>query len=88
MIAVSEDKDKAAWLKAIRTDSTDNWRHVLASGDKQDILVTDIAVKYETTPIPMCYLINKQGIIVGKWLGQSSENEADINKKLQAIFGF
>lgn len=88
MIAISEDKDKAAWLNAIQTDSTDNWNHVLAIGDKKDISETDIGINYETSPIPMFYLINKQGIIVGKWLGQSAENEKEINQKLHEIFGF
>ena len=88
LIAISEDKDKAAWLNAIQTDGTDNWNHVLVSGDKEDISETDIGMKYETSPIPMCYLINKQGIIVGKWLGQSRENEEEINKKLNEIFEF
>ena len=86
MIAISEDKDKAAWLKAISTDGTGNWNHVLADEDAKD--VSNIGMKYETAPIPMCYLINKQGIIIGKWLGNSKENEEAIDKKLQDIFGF
>ena len=88
IISISEDKDKAAWLKAIQTDGTDNWNHILAIGNKEDILETDIGMKYETSPIPMSYLINKQGIIVGKWVGKSNETEEEINKKLHEIFGF
>ncbi len=88
IIAVSEDKDKEAWLKAIEKGRTNNWYHVLAITGKENIGETGIGMKYEATPIPMCYLINTEGIIVGKWLGQFNENDADIDNKLKAIFGF
>ena len=60
LIAISTDKDKAAWLKAIQADGTDNWNHIRANEDKRDIPETDIGSKYETAPIPMRYLINRQ----------------------------
>lgn len=87
IIAVSEELDRRAWLKAIQIDSTNNWHHILSQKEKNNV-ESEIGMKYETTPIPMCYLINYQGVIVGKWLGQSKENEAEIDKKLKEIFGF
>lgn len=88
VIAISQDKDKAAWLNAIQIDDTNNWNHALASNDKEDISETDIGMKYQTNPIPLYYLINKEGIIVGKWVGQTTENEEEIDKKLNEIFKF
>ena len=89
IIAASVDKDKNAWQKAIQMDSTDNWHHVIVFDNyKNETVESALGMKYETFPIPMCYLIDKQGIIIGKWVGQTSENEAAIDKKLQEIFGF
>jgi hypothetical protein len=36
----------------------------------------------------MQFLIDKNGIIIGKWIGQSKENEDDLDKKLKEVFGF
>ena len=88
IIAISEDADKKAWAKAIIQDSTTRWHHVLGAKNLSSPNEDDIMNKYENRPIPMQFLIDKNGIIIGKWIGQSKENEDDLDKKLKEVFGF
>lgn len=87
IILISEDINETAWKNAIQQDSINmcynvrSAKNLLRAPTKDDIIS-----KYYTNGIPIEYLINKKGIIIGKWDGQSDENDSDLDKKLNHIF--
>lgn len=89
VIAISIDDDKQAWLSSIANDKLDLWKHVRAfqktyNGHTMD----DIIEKYDIPFVPIKLLIDKKGIIIGKWLGESEENSLSLEKKLQEIMKY
>lgn len=85
IIGISKDDDVSAWKKAIAEDKTQNWRHILAPlhNQKNDSLVTN---KYFVNSIPVKILINKEGIIIGRWSGSGDENMDALKKLLNKAF--
>lgn len=81
VIAISTDGDKNAWLKAISEDKSDIWQNVLMKNAKNN----KIFKNYQSVPIPLYYLIDKEGRIMEKWEGHSIENENEMDKKLQEL---
>jgi peroxiredoxin len=61
VLGVSLDKEKAAWLQAIRQDGL-TWKHVSDLKYWQ----CEAARMYNVTGIPMTFLIGKDGTIIGK----------------------
>ncbi len=86
IIGISIDTSKSAWAEAISKDSIDIWYHVLGAKDFENQTDNDIVKKYEIPFIPVQILIDKEGVIVAKWNGQSKENEADLENMLLEIF--
>lgn len=75
IFAVSEDTNKDKWLQAIKKDGL-NWLHVSdLKGSKNEA-----SLIYGIHKIPVNFLIDKSGIIVGRNLG--GEN---LDKKLEEI---
>jgi hypothetical protein len=46
----------------------------------------DIAFDYPLGPIPRTILIDKDGKVVGNWVGQTKENEISIDNQLSMLF--
>lgn len=78
ILGVSMDKsaDKAKWLKAIQDDKL-SWKQV---GDLKG-WDNEAGLLYEVTAIPMNFLIDPNGKIIGKYL-----RGEELDKKLQEIF--
>jgi peroxiredoxin len=90
VIAVSTDWKRDAWIKAVKQDSIEMWYNVAvaekyASGPSY-ITKDDIYKNYFVQAIPVQLLIDKEGKIVGRWLGKSQENEDALDKELKEIF--
>jgi peroxiredoxin len=86
IIALSKDKDRNKWEKAIVEDHTENWLHgILAPGNEQ-ITETDFYKNYHFQAIPHVFLIDKNGKIAGNWVGASKENELAMEVALKEIF--
>lgn len=91
IIGVSDDdSSKDAWKKAVEKDNIGVWRHVLrglkmtAKGyDKSE----DISEPYAIHTLPTKILIDKNGIIIGRY-GGGGENDEAMDKKLAEIFNF
>lgn len=85
IIGISKDDDASLWKKAIAEDKIQNWKHILApfSKQKNDSLVTN---KYFVYSIPVKILINKEGIIIGRWNGGGDENMDSLKKLLNIAF--
>ncbi|MBC9795827.1 TlpA disulfide reductase family protein [Sinomicrobium weinanense] len=89
IIGISDDdSNHAAWEKAIKDDGIGIWRHVLrglkvdrAEGYK--ILDQGISGPYDIHYLPTKILINKEGVIVGRY----SSEEEPLDSKLKEVFG-
>lgn len=81
VIAISTDENKNAWLKAIGEDKSDMWHNVLMKNATNN----EIFKNYQSAPIPLYYLIDKEGRILEKWEGHTIENENEMDKKLQEL---
>jgi thiol-disulfide isomerase/thioredoxin len=89
VIAVSSfDFNKKALLSAIEKDSIGNWHHVPCAERFSEGSITkdDIYDNYFVQAIPVQILIDKDGKIVGKWLGHSKVTEDELEKKLAELF--
>lgn len=84
IIAVADDdENKAAWTKAITRDSSSNWVNVLR-GRNSIKKEQDILAKFSVHLLPTTILIDKDGMIIGKYTG-TLETEA-LDKKLADVF--
>ena len=85
IIGISQDDKISLWKKAIVEDGTENWRHILVKRNSEKINST-ITDKYFVYGIPVKVLINKEGIIIGRWKGSGEENMAMLKKLLNKVF--
>ena len=87
IIAIALDNKEDSWKKAITKDSISNWYNILAPIESNNKFQRNrkILNKYEVLPIPMQYLVDKTGKIVGHWIGQSKENENSLREKVKEI---
>ncbi len=76
ILGVSLDNNKNAWLNAINQDGL-TWKHVSDLGGWQ----SSIAPVYNINSIPMTYLVDKEGKIIGKNL-----RGAALEQKLEELF--
>lgn len=90
IVGVSDnDNDTAAWKKAVMQDHTGVWKHVLrglkmtkgGGFDKS----TDISQPYGIHTLPTKILIDKDGMIIGRY-GGGGEGDDDMDKKLEKVF--
>lgn len=86
IIGISKDDDLSSWKKAIQIDSTQNWKHVSAPLNIQDKDSSAITNKYFVYGIPVKILINKEGIIIGRWTSGGEENMVELKKLLNKAF--
>ena len=90
VIGVSDDdRDSAAWKKAVEKDGTGVWHNVLRGFDYQKMKKKekndrDISEKFGIHSLPTKILIDKDGRIIGRY-GSSDEEAEALNKKLAAI---
>jgi thiol-disulfide isomerase/thioredoxin len=87
LIAVAVETNDKEWRKAIQKDATSDWVHILSinSAKVRGKYNDDILNKYESAPIPIQYLINKEGKIIGHWIGKSEENERELLKMIDKL---
>lgn len=83
VIAISTDDNKDAWRKAINKDKSNIWQNVLITNAKDNA----IRKNYQTVPIPLYFLIDKEGRVIKKWEGHTKEIENEMEKKLEALLG-
>lgn len=82
IIGISKDDDLSSWKKAIQIDSTQIWRNISVPliSQKNDSAITN---KYFVYGIPVKILINKEGVIIGRWTGGGEENIILLKKLLE-----
>lgn len=73
IIGISLDRDQEKWKKAIKEEGIEEWHHVF-TGLKRPNLVT----QYGISAIPSYVLIDRDGVIFGRYTDFSEELEAKI----------
>lgn len=92
IIGISDDdRNNAAWKKAVDQDGIGIWKHVLRGLDMDKRMANlpnpdDISDQYGIHSLPTKILIDPNGIIVGRYGGGGEDDEA-MDKKLASIFG-
>jgi peroxiredoxin len=81
IINASRDEDLEDWKRAIVKEGIASWRHF--SIKENDIFV---AKDFYVNGIPHKVLIDKNGVIVGKWKGGGENNKRDLQRLLEKIF--
>lgn len=80
IVGISWDFDKSSWKKAIIKDSANYWQQIYGFEPPND----GLRVMYSIPSIPMLVLINKAGVIVGRYNGV--DTIMDLQRKLEEIF--
>jgi peroxiredoxin len=86
IIAISNnDTNRKTWKFAIVQEKIENWNHLATVFLKDNPINQDILRDYPLSPIPMSFLIDRSGKIVGTWKGHTPENEKDLEIKLAEL---
>ncbi|WP_281633338.1 TlpA family protein disulfide reductase [Flavobacterium luteolum] len=81
IISITRDENLDAWKKAIIKDKIESWKHISILENN-----SSIDKDYFVNGIPHKILIDKNGIIIGKWKGSGESNKHDLQKLLKSIF--
>lgn len=83
-----DDGNLKAWEQAIKKDGTDIWYNILQGATESKNGETDISAsitdKYGIHALPTKILIDREGIIIGRYTG--TEEEPALDKKLEELF--
>jgi thiol-disulfide isomerase/thioredoxin len=87
-----DDRDTAAWKKAVVKDGTGIWHNVLQGYDaakslKNEQNGNDINARFGVTQVPTKILIDPNGLIIGRYDKGTDEEEATMDKKLKEVLG-
>ncbi|MBS7254704.1 TlpA family protein disulfide reductase [Flavobacterium branchiicola] len=81
VISITKDEKSDLWRKAIAKEKIEYWKHIslAENGSTMD-------KDYFVNGIPHKILIDKNGIIIGKWKGGGENNKHDLQALLKSIF--
>lgn len=84
-IASSLNDNKEKWEKAIKKDGMQSWINLFSEKPYPNGI--DLGILYGITKLPTTLLIDKQGEVIGRYIGYSKEDKpSDLDKKLNKIF--
>jgi thiol-disulfide isomerase/thioredoxin len=81
IISATKDDKLDLWRVAIQKENVEKWKHFSIKENKSTIADT-----YAVTSIPVKILIDKDGNIIGRWIGNSAENSGAIENMIAKIF--
>ena len=81
IISVAKDDKTDLWKEAISKEKIQSWKHIFVPKDNASI-IND----YFVNGIPHKVLIDKNGVIIGKWKGSGENNKQDLQQLLKSIF--
>lgn len=90
IVGISDDDSKPeAWRKAVEKDRIGIWKHVLRGFDvkkrmKGEANPDDLSEQYGIHSLPTKILIDKEGVIIGRY-GGGGENDDALDAKLAAL---
>lgn len=82
IISITKDQDLDKWKNAIAKDKIAIWSQV-STLENDD----SVEKKYFVSGIPHKVLIDKNGVIIGKWKGGGEKNKNELQQILAEIFG-
>lgn len=87
IISLSKDDNLELWRQTVKKDRIENWKHIsIKENYKNTSNHSTLEEDYFVNSIPVKVLINKDGIIIGRWRGGGNENKEELDKMLQRIF--
>lgn len=90
IVGVSDDDNNtAAWKAAVNQDKIGVWKHVLRGLKRTENdfdRSADLSNAYAIHTLPTKILIDKDGVIIGRYGGGGEEDEDALDKKLEQIF--
>jgi thiol-disulfide isomerase/thioredoxin len=81
IISVTKDEKLDLWKNTIQKENIEKWKHFSIKENKSTIEDT-----YAVIAIPVKILIDKDGNIIGRWIGSSAENTGAIENMITEIF--
>lgn len=82
IISITTDEDSDKWKTAIAKEAIQNWKHFSIAQNK-----STAKEDYFVNGIPHKILIDKNGIIIGKWKASGELNKNELKNQLSEIFG-
>lgn len=89
IIAISSDHDANAWKKAITKDRINIWHNILDLENDMNRGPAGsqlMSKKFGVLSLPTKFLIDRNGIIIGRYGGTGGESNSALDKKLKEIF--
>jgi peroxiredoxin len=83
IISVSIDEDLAKWKNAVSKHGIGNWKHFSAAQNN-----STMKKDYFVSGIPHKVLIDKNGVIIGKWKASGELNKRSLESQLRTLFGY
>ncbi|GAB3935747.1 TlpA family protein disulfide reductase [Mucilaginibacter myungsuensis] len=80
LISISVDKDKAAWIKAMKEENMP-WGQVLAEGDN----LVSIKKQFGFRGIPQIYFLDKKGNILESYTGFHYDNKVGLTALVKSM---
>ncbi|MDQ8013220.1 MAG: TlpA disulfide reductase family protein [Flavobacterium nitrogenifigens] len=93
IISISRDTDKEKWKSSIAKHKINIWKQILTESslnicsDDQASIKPSIDVEYFVSSIPHYVLIDKSGIIIGKWKNSGQQNMKELEDRLSLAIG-
>jgi peroxiredoxin len=79
------ETDKKTWMSAVKEEGIENWYNLATPFRHGESMNRNIFQNYPSGPIPLSFLIDKEGKIIGKWGFYSKENEEALDKILEKL---
>lgn len=87
MAVAGMDNDVESWVSAIKQDNIDDWYHVPTVFRNGITINEQLALDYPINPLPRAILIDKNGKVIGHWIGSNTQNKESLDAELKRIFG-
>lgn len=81
VVSISKDEDLERWKTAISKEEIQSWKHFSVEQNNDSVLKN-----YFVSGIPHKVLIDKNGIIIGKWKGNGELNRKSLENQLKKVF--
>ena len=88
IISISADTDSSLWKKAVTDEGLNSWANILNKEyNEKDKQIASLDITYGIDGYPTTILIDKEGKIIGRFLGyQEDVSKSDLDKKLDEVF--
>lgn len=86
ILSIATDNDRKLWQKAIVDDRTGLWKHILLNDASKSPKGDNLVLQFGVKTYPTFILIDKEGKIVGRYVGEGNDFHINLKYKLAEIF--